>query len=202
MVKARPACGGPCRRRRQPSLRQARIRRAPPDATGAIGHPVRGGPAPHPPRPSSGAGGKRLHGARPPWRATRWRAHGWLRTLAETPLRVRTVEDPRRALSAFREPCNAHWPIGRHGHRAPARFGGDRLDSGPPGRAGANGSVTIPGAAGPPPVAADRSGGSRAARPGGSHPGRASAGSGPAVPRSHPAKVSAPRRPRLGRETR
>jgi hypothetical protein len=81
-----------------------------------------------------GARRQRLRRARSPWRSNRWRAHGSLRTVKENLLRVRTfetVEELRQALTAFRETCNEHWLIERHGHRSPARFRRDQLDSQP-----------------------------------------------------------------------
>ena len=42
-----------------------------------------------------------------------------------------TVEELRQALLAFRETYNEHWLIERHGHRSPAQFRHDQLDSQP-----------------------------------------------------------------------
>ena len=61
-------------------------------------------------------------------------AERFIRTLKETLLWVRTfetVEELRQALLAFRETYNEHWLIERHGHRSPARFRRDQLDSQP-----------------------------------------------------------------------
>jgi len=61
-------------------------------------------------------------------------AERFIRTLKENLLWVRTfetVEELRQALLAFRETYNEHWLIQRHGHRSPARFRRDQLDSQP-----------------------------------------------------------------------
>ena len=61
-------------------------------------------------------------------------AERFIRTLKETLLWVRwfeTIEDLRQALLAFRETYNEHWLIERHGHRSPAQFRRDQLDSQP-----------------------------------------------------------------------
>jgi len=61
-------------------------------------------------------------------------AERFIRTLKENLLWVRTfetVEELRQALLAFRETYNEHWLIERHGHRSPARFRRDQLDSQP-----------------------------------------------------------------------
>ena len=48
----------------------------------------------------------------------------WVRTFE-------TVEELCQALLAFRETYNEHWLIERHGHRSPARFRRNQLDSQP-----------------------------------------------------------------------
>jgi len=61
-------------------------------------------------------------------------AERFIRTLKENLLWVRTfetVEELRQALLAFRETYNENWLIERHGHRSPARFRRDQLDSQP-----------------------------------------------------------------------
>ena len=61
-------------------------------------------------------------------------AERFIRTLKENLLWVRTfetVEELRQALLAFRETYNEHWLIERHGHRSPARFRRNQLDSQP-----------------------------------------------------------------------
>jgi len=61
-------------------------------------------------------------------------AERFIRTLKENLLWVRTfetVEELRQALLEFRQLYNEHWLIERHGHRSPARFRRDQLDSQP-----------------------------------------------------------------------
>lgn len=61
-------------------------------------------------------------------------AERFIRTLKENLLWVRTfetVEDLRQALLEFRKTYNENWLIERHGHRSPARFRRDQLDSQP-----------------------------------------------------------------------
>jgi transposase InsO family protein len=61
-------------------------------------------------------------------------AERFIRTLKENLLWVRTfetVEELRQALFEFRETYNQHWLIERHGHRSPAQFRRDQLDSQP-----------------------------------------------------------------------
>ena len=41
------------------------------------------------------------------------------------------MEELCQALLAFRETYNEHWLIERHGHRSPARFRRNQLDSQP-----------------------------------------------------------------------
>jgi putative transposase len=42
-----------------------------------------------------------------------------------------TVEELREALIDFRTAYNEHWLIERHGHRSPAQFRRDQMDSQP-----------------------------------------------------------------------
>ena len=61
-------------------------------------------------------------------------AERFIRTLKENLLWVRTfetVEELRQALLAFRQTYNESWLIQRHGHRSPAQFRRDQLDSQP-----------------------------------------------------------------------
>ena len=61
-------------------------------------------------------------------------AERFIRTLKENLLWVRTfetVEELRQALLAFRQTYNENWLIERHGHRSPAQFRRDQLDSQP-----------------------------------------------------------------------
>ena len=61
-------------------------------------------------------------------------AERFIRTLKENLLWVRTfrtVEELRLALIDFRRSYNEHWLIGRHGHRSPARFRRDQMDTMP-----------------------------------------------------------------------
>jgi transposase InsO family protein len=61
-------------------------------------------------------------------------AERFIRTLKENLLWVRTfetVEELRLALLQFREIYNEQWLIERHGHRSPAQFRRDQLDSQP-----------------------------------------------------------------------
>ena len=61
-------------------------------------------------------------------------AERFIRTLKENLLWVRTfrtVEELRLALLDFRRTCNEHWLIGRHGHRSPAQFRRDQMDTMP-----------------------------------------------------------------------
>ena len=61
-------------------------------------------------------------------------AERFIRTLKENLLWVRTfttVEELRLALLEFRRTYNEHWLIGRHGHRSPAQFRRDQMDSMP-----------------------------------------------------------------------
>ena len=61
-------------------------------------------------------------------------AERFIRTLKENLLWVRgfaTVEELRQALLAFREAYNAAWLIERHGHRSPAQFRRDQMDTMP-----------------------------------------------------------------------
>jgi hypothetical protein len=44
---------------------------------------------------------------------------------------LRTVEDLRRALIDFRQTYNESWLIERHGHRSPAQFRRDMVDTMP-----------------------------------------------------------------------
>jgi putative transposase len=46
----------------------------------------------------------------------------WVRTF-------RSVEELRRALIGFRQSYNEHWLIERHGHRSPAQFRRDQMDT-------------------------------------------------------------------------
>ena len=59
-------------------------------------------------------------------------AERFIRTLKENLLWVRTfrdVEDLRLALLAFKQTYNEHWLIERHGHRSPAQFRRDQMDT-------------------------------------------------------------------------
>jgi putative transposase len=59
-------------------------------------------------------------------------AERFIRTLKENLLWVRTfrtVEELRLALIAFRRTYNEHWLIERHGHRSPAQFRRDQMDT-------------------------------------------------------------------------
>ncbi len=59
-------------------------------------------------------------------------AERFIRTLKENLLWVRTfrnVEELRLALIEFRLTYNEHWLIGRHGHRSPAQFRRDQMDT-------------------------------------------------------------------------
>jgi putative transposase len=61
-------------------------------------------------------------------------AERFIRTLKENLLWVRTfdtVEELREALIDFRTAYNEHWLIERHGHRSPAQFRRDQMDSQP-----------------------------------------------------------------------
>lgn len=61
-------------------------------------------------------------------------AERFIRTLKENLLWVRTfetIEELRLALLQFREIYNEQWLIERHGHRSPAQFRRDQLDSQP-----------------------------------------------------------------------
>ena len=61
-------------------------------------------------------------------------AERFIRTLKENLLWVRTfdtVEELREALIAFRQTYNEEWLIERHGHRSPAQFRRDQMDSQP-----------------------------------------------------------------------
>lgn len=61
-------------------------------------------------------------------------AERFIRTLKENLLWVqtfRTVEELRLALIEFRQTYNEHWLIGRHGHRSPAQFRRDQMDTMP-----------------------------------------------------------------------
>ena len=61
-------------------------------------------------------------------------AERFIRTLKENLLWVRTfktVEELRLALLEFRHTYNDHWLIERHGHRSPAQFRRDQMDSMP-----------------------------------------------------------------------
>ena len=61
-------------------------------------------------------------------------AERFIRTLKENLLWVRTfhtVEELRLALLDFRQTYNEHWLIGRHGHRSPAQFRRDQMDTMP-----------------------------------------------------------------------
>ena len=61
-------------------------------------------------------------------------AERFIRTLKENLLWVRTfrdVEKLRLALIAFRQTYNEHWLIERHGHRSPAQFRRDQMDTMP-----------------------------------------------------------------------
>jgi transposase InsO family protein len=59
-------------------------------------------------------------------------AERFIRTLKENLLWVRTfrtVEELRLALIDFRQTYNEHWLIERHGHRSPAQFRRDQMDT-------------------------------------------------------------------------
>jgi putative transposase len=59
-------------------------------------------------------------------------AERFIRTLKENLLWVRTfrdVEDLRLALIDFRQTYNERWLIERHGHRSPAQFRRDQMDT-------------------------------------------------------------------------
>jgi len=61
-------------------------------------------------------------------------AERFIRTLKENLLWVRTfrtVEELRLALIGFRQTYNEHWLIERHGHRSPAQFRRDQMDTMP-----------------------------------------------------------------------
>ena len=61
-------------------------------------------------------------------------AERFIRTLKENLLWVQTfetVEELRLALLEFQKTYNEHWLIERHGHRSPAQFRRDRLDTQP-----------------------------------------------------------------------
>jgi putative transposase len=61
-------------------------------------------------------------------------AERFIRTLNENLLWVRafrTVEELRLALLDFRQTYNEHWLIERHGHRSPAQFRRDQMDTMP-----------------------------------------------------------------------
>jgi transposase InsO family protein len=61
-------------------------------------------------------------------------AERFIRTLKENLLwarAFRTVEELRLALIAFRQTYNEHWLIERHGHRSPAQFRRDQMDTMP-----------------------------------------------------------------------
>lgn len=61
-------------------------------------------------------------------------AERFIRTLKENLLWVRTfhtVEELRLALIGFRHTYNEHWLIERHGHRSPAQFRRDQMDTMP-----------------------------------------------------------------------
>ena len=61
-------------------------------------------------------------------------AERFIRTLKENLLWVRTfhtVEDLRLALIDFRQTYNEHWLIERHGHRSPAQFRRNQMDTMP-----------------------------------------------------------------------
>ena len=61
-------------------------------------------------------------------------AERFIRTLEENLLWVRTfhtVDELRLALLDFRQAYNEHWLIERHGHRSPARFRRDQMDTMP-----------------------------------------------------------------------
>jgi putative transposase len=61
-------------------------------------------------------------------------AERFIRTLKENLLWVRTfdtVEELREALIDFRTAYNEHWLIERHGHRSPAQFRREQMDSQP-----------------------------------------------------------------------
>ena len=62
------------------------------------------------------------------------RAERFIQTLKENLLRVRTfrtVEELRRALIDFWQTYNENWLIERHGHRSPAQFRRDKVDTMP-----------------------------------------------------------------------
>jgi putative transposase len=59
-------------------------------------------------------------------------AERFIRTLKENLLWVRTfrdVEELRLALIDFRQTYNERWLIERHGHRSPAQFRRDQMDT-------------------------------------------------------------------------
>ena len=59
-------------------------------------------------------------------------AERFIRTLKENLLWVttfRTVEELRLALIHVRQTYNEHWLIERHGHRSPAQFRRDQMDT-------------------------------------------------------------------------
>ncbi len=59
-------------------------------------------------------------------------AERFIRTLKENLLWVQTfatLEDLREALIAFQKTYNEQWLIERHGHRSPAQFRRDQMDS-------------------------------------------------------------------------
>jgi putative transposase len=59
-------------------------------------------------------------------------AERFIRTLKENRLWVRTfrdVEELRLALIDFRQAYNERWLIARHGHRSPAQFRRDQMDT-------------------------------------------------------------------------
>jgi len=61
-------------------------------------------------------------------------AERFIRTLKENLLWVRifdTVDELQAALQEFRLTYNERWLIERHGHRSPAQFRRDRMDSRP-----------------------------------------------------------------------
>jgi len=61
-------------------------------------------------------------------------AERFIRTLKENLLWVHsfnTVEELQIALQEFRQTYNEHWLIERHGHRSPAQFRRDNMDSRP-----------------------------------------------------------------------
>ena len=65
-------------------------------------------------------------------RTTNGCAERFIRTLKENLLWVsafRTVEELRLTLIAFRRTYNENWLIQRHGHRSPAQFRRDQMDT-------------------------------------------------------------------------